>query len=38
VSGAGVTELLEELWKHVQHVAAIQRAEAATEEDEQWRP
>ena len=38
VSGAGVAELLEELWKHVQQVAAIQRAEEATEDDEPWRP
>ena len=38
VTGAGVTELLEALWKHVQQVAALQRAEEATEEEEPWRP
>ena len=38
VSGAGVPDLLEALWKHVQQVADLQRAESATEEEEPWRP
>jgi len=38
VSGQGVTELLEALWKHVQQVAALQRAEEEGEEEEPWRP
>ncbi|HUF13127.1 MAG TPA: GTPase ObgE [Longimicrobiales bacterium] len=38
VTGAGVPELLEELWRHVQDVLADTRAREAVEEEEPWQP